>query len=108
MTHLIRMHPMTQCEVNLSDLRRKINLIFDHIEIDLGITQITLDQEDYWHAMPPEKYDVRHEIKDLGIGKLSDDWEFLCNMTDDRREAVALMLLHVAPLLECIGEQVGQ
>lgn len=95
-------------KIDLARLRRITNRIFDHMERDLGLTDVALDQDDYWHAMSPEKYNVLDRPRDLGIGKLSDDWEFLCNLSDDRREAVALMLIHVAPLLERIGEQVGQ
>ncbi len=95
-------------EVDIAALRRKINLILDHIEIDLGIRRVSLDQDDYWHVMSPDKFDVLVDPAEFGIGKLSDDWDFLKRMSDDRREAVALMLIHVAPLLERIGEQVGQ
>jgi hypothetical protein len=94
-------------DVSIPELRRVVNLILDHIEHDLGVRQIALDQDDYWHVMSPEKYDLLTNSRNLGIGKLSDDWEFLAKLPDDRQQAVALMLIHVAPLLERIGEQVG-
>jgi hypothetical protein len=94
-------------DVDITRLRQIVNLIFDHIETDLGVTKITLDQDDYWHALSPEKFNVLAQPA-LGIGKLSDDWEFLSATSNDRREAVALMLTHAAPLLEYLGEQVGQ
>jgi hypothetical protein len=94
-------------DIDIFRLRQIVNLIFDHIETDLGVHTITLEQDDYWHAASPDKFNVLAQPA-LGIGKLSDDWEFLGTIGDDRREAVALMLTHAAPLLEYLGEQVGQ
>lgn len=67
-----------------------------------------LEEDDCWDVQSPEKYRVLERPVELGVGKLSDDWEFLQNLSEDRREAVALMLLHAAPLLDYIGERVGQ
>jgi hypothetical protein len=86
-------------EVSIPELRRIVNLILDHIEHDLGVRSGVLDQDDYWHVMSPEKYDLLTNPSALGVGKLSDDLNFLAKLSDDPQQAVALMLIHVAPLL---------
>jgi hypothetical protein len=95
-------------EVKIADLRLVIGRIFDHIEHDLGYATIKLDQDDYWDVADAERYDFTRSPTNLGHGQLRDDWEFLSSIIKDKDQAVSLMLIHVAPLLRRIGEQVGQ
>ena len=95
-------------EINLSDLRLVINRILDHIEHDLGHASLKLTKDDYWEVPDSERYDLTKSPDGYVIGQLHDDWEFLSSILNDKDQAVALMLIHIAPLLRCIGEQVGQ
>ncbi len=95
-------------EINLSDLRTVVNRILDHIEHDLGHTTVKLDQDDYWEVADTERYDLTSSPNGYVVGQLHDDWEFLSSILRDKHQAVALMLTHAAPLLRCIGEEVGQ
>lgn len=95
-------------EVKIADLRLVIGRILDHIEHDLGHTVVKLDQDDYWDVADEERYDFTKSPTSLGHGQLRDDWEFLRSILEDKDQAVSLMLIHVAPLLRRIGEQVGQ
>jgi hypothetical protein len=95
-------------EIKLSELRLVINRILDHIEHDLGRESVKLDQDNYWDVADVERYDFTKSPENFGHGQLYDDWEFLSSILKDKDQAVALMLLHVAPLLRYIGEEVGQ
>ncbi len=95
-------------EIKLSELRLVVNRILDHIEHDLGLLSVKLDQDDYWDVTDGERYDFTKSPENFGHGQLHDDWEFLSSILKDKDQAVALMLIHVAPLLRCIGEEVGQ
>lgn len=95
-------------EIKLSELRLVINRILDHIEHDLGRASVSLDQDDYWDVADEERYDFTKSPQNFEHGQLHDDWEFLSSILNDKDQAVALMLIHAAPLLRCVGEEVGQ
>ncbi len=93
--------------INIADLRKITNLIFDHMEHDLDITSIVIEEDYYWDIPSKELYKVEGDHPSPGIGQLYDDWEFLSKIRD-REQAVSLMMIHVAPLLRYIGEKIGQ
>jgi hypothetical protein len=95
-------------EINIAELRLVINRILDHIERDLGHANVKLDEDNYWDVADEERYDFAKSPKNFEHGQLHDDWEFLSSILRDKDQAVALMLIHAAPLLRRIGEQVGQ
>jgi hypothetical protein len=97
---------MANLEIEIAELRLMLNRILDHIEHDLGKARITVDQDDYWDVADEERYDFTRSPRNFEHGQLGDDWEFLSAILKDKDQAVALMLLHAAPLLRCIGEQV--
>ena len=95
-------------EIKLSELRLVVNRILDHIEHDLGHVSLTLDQDDYWDVSDGDRYDLTKSPESYVVGQLHDDWEFLSSILKDKDQAVSLMLIHAAPLLRRVGEQVGQ
>lgn len=95
-------------EINIAELRVVINRILEHIEHDLGNVTVNLEEDDYWDVANEERYDFTKSPENFEHGQLHDDWEFLSSILNDKDQAVALMLIHVAPLLRRIGEQVGQ
>ena len=48
------------------------------------------------------------EPKELDIGSLSDDWEFLSKLLQSENQPVAYQLTQVAPLLRYLGEWLGE
>jgi hypothetical protein len=97
---------MANLELEISELRLVLNRILDHIEHDLGKARVTLDQDNYWDVADEERYDFAKSPQNFEHGQLGDDWEFLSAILKDKDQAVALMLMHAAPLLRRIGEQV--
>jgi hypothetical protein len=95
-------------EINISELRLVVNRILDHIEHDLGHKSVKLDQDNYWDVSDEERYDFTKTPKNFEHGQLYDDWEFLSSILKDKDQAVTLMLIHLAPLLRRIAEQVRQ
>ena len=95
-------------EIKISELRLVISRILDHIEQNLGIASVKLNQDDYWEVLDDERYDFTKTPVNYGHGQLSDDWEFLSSILKDKDQAVALMLIHVAPILQWLGEEVGR
>jgi len=64
-------------EVKLAELRAIVNLIFDHIQTDLKIESIPLEQDMYWEVPDKQRLEMMAPPSDLHIGQLYDDWEFL-------------------------------
>lgn len=95
-------------EINIQSLRAIINQIFDHIEHDLDRKRLNLEHDDYWDLLDSERYDLTTEPSGHGVGQLSDDWQFLSTVLNNKDQAIAYMLVHAAPLLRCIGESVGK
>ena len=95
-------------DVKVSELRIVVDRILEHIEQDLGVDSVPLTQDDYWTVLSKDRFDFTKSPDTCGLGKLHDDWEFLQPLLRDKSQAVALMLIHVAPILEWLGEEIGQ
>jgi hypothetical protein len=95
-------------EINIRDLREMLSRIFDHIENDLGVTEVTLDRDHYWEVPEDDLYRIEEVSPKLDIGQLSDDWHFLQPLIDDEDQALALTLIHIAPILRYLALKIGQ
>jgi hypothetical protein len=94
-------------QIRISDLRKITNLIFDHVEQDLNISSVPIEEDYYWHIPSKVVYKVEQDPPTPDIGQLYDDWEFLAKIKQ-REDAVSLAMIHLAPLLRHIGEKIGQ
>ncbi|MDR0234492.1 MAG: hypothetical protein LBI31_06820 [Zoogloeaceae bacterium] len=95
-------------EIKIADLRLAINRILDHIENELGHTSVALGQDYYWEVHDADKYDFnKTPNNNYMVGNLYDDWEFLSATLKDKDQAIAYMVVHAAPLLRYIGEEVS-
>jgi hypothetical protein len=95
-------------EINVPKWRSITNAILLHIEKDLRINDVSLDEDYYWAVAPEEFYEFRIAPTNLNVGSLCDDLEFLFPVERDERMAVSRMLLHVAPLLRYLATKIGQ
>lgn len=97
-------------EIDLRALKQVTNAILDHVINDLKIKKLAIkgDRDFYWEVPSDQLYAVKKEQPQLDMGRLLDDWEFLAPIINDKEQAVALMLIHLAPLLRYLGEEVGQ
>jgi len=91
-------------------VKQVIDAIFAHIIQDLHIENVAVPERDelYWDILLDSSNVADVPEPRIGVGKLSDDWEFLESILDDREQAVSLMLIHVAPLLRYVGTKIGQ
>lgn len=95
-------------EIEVQKLRLVAERIFNHIENDLGVRSLPLDNDYYWQIPDAELYSVDKDPPELDIGQLSEDLSFLEDVVSDREQAVSLMFLHLAPLLRYLAIKVGQ
>ena len=95
-------------EIDVGKLRLITESIFDHIETDLGVESVALDEDYYWVVPDTALYSVDKSPPQLDIGQLSEDLSFLEDLPKDREQAVSLMFLHLAPLLRYLALKIGQ
>ena len=97
-------------ELDIRELRKTVDAIFDHILNDVKVEKLTIkdDRDFYWEVPSDKLFAVKDARPQLDVGRLADDWEFLQSVCRDKQQAVALMLIHAAPLLRHIGEEIGQ
>jgi len=96
--------------LDVRELKKAVDAIFDHILNDAKVESVTIkdDRDFYWEVPSDKLFAVKGAPPQLDVGRLADDWEFLQAVCRDKEQAVALMLIHAAPLLRCLGEEVGQ
>jgi hypothetical protein len=95
---------------NVLELKRVVDIIFAHLVEDLKIEEVPIDSEHdfYWEVPSDKLFAVSESPKELDIGCLSDDWEFLKRVLSHPEEGRTVMLQHAAPLLRYIAETIGQ
>jgi hypothetical protein len=96
--------------LKVRELKAVTDAIFKHILDDLKVAEIPVrdDADFYWDVSSDQLRRMSEGPPRPDIGRLSDDWAFLESILRDQRHAVSLMLIHVAPLLRYLGEEVGQ
>lgn len=94
-------------EIQIDQLQKIANKLFDHIKNDLGITKIVLDKTFYWDMDSDQLYDIETPPK-LNMGSLHDDWEFVSSLLEKGTDPVSLSLTELAPLLRFLGEKIGR
>ena len=95
--------------INFHDLRVIINKMFDHLEHDVGVTELDIGDSLYHDVDISEKFKNFGTPPQPSLGDLIDDLEFLQPLVEqDREMAVSLMFMHISPLLKYIAHRVGQ
>ncbi len=93
--------------IDIVELRRISDLIFEHILNTLEIKSVELTEDMYWAISSNDLYDIEKDPKDFGIGQLFDDLEFLSHILDDESQAVPAMMMHLAPIFQYLATQVN-
>jgi hypothetical protein len=94
--------------IRVNELKAVIDSILTHITNDLKIDEIDLTSDYYWDIPEEQLYSTEGDPKGCTIGSLFADLEFLRSALADKDQAVALLLIHVAPLLRYVATKVGQ
>jgi hypothetical protein len=99
---------MPNPEIDLRVLKNAVNAVLDHLLEDVGLEKVKIDDSEdfYWNCEPPEMYDSSKKPAELGVGRLSDDLDFMKLIRRGESGDVSYNLVHVAPLLLYIAEKV--
>lgn len=91
-------------KVKFDDLRILLDKILKHLEED-GIKSVELESDYYWNIPKEYLYDSYEEPKELDMGQLYDDMEFLNNILEGRNEPIGHALVWLSAILRYIGEE---
>ena len=91
-------------QVKLETLEKVVHAIFEHMR-DLGVEEVELEKDYYWHIPFEQKYDVYNQPTDLTIGQLTDDWQDIVNIAGDSSNILCVHLRDVSAILRYIGEK---
>jgi hypothetical protein len=97
-------------QIEIKKLRIAFDRIFDHIEADLKVKSVPIPDSKnfYWSFDSDSEAVVTTEAPPPGVGSLRDDYEFIVNMILADYIPPSVMLIHLAPLLRHIGQEIGQ
>ena len=99
---------MDYAEIDLKVLKNAVNAVLDHLIEDLGLERIKVaaSSDHYWHCPASEVHDMSKQPAGLDIGSLSDDVDFVKLIRRGQSADASYNLVHVAPLLRYIAEQI--
>ena len=101
---------MAKTEINLKILRHTVNSVLDHLMEDIRLETVPIDpdEDSYWDCSAPGIYDAPTQPteKDLSIGRLSDDMEFIRSVRRGQAFDHTFNLVHIAPLLRYLAHTV--
>ena len=98
---------MTQ-KINLQDISRMVETIISHAVTKRGSSDVTLEQNFYWHLPSPDVYNVTKDAPEPDIGSLHDDWDFLRDIAAGEQEPLANNLVGISHLLRYVGEALAE
>ena len=101
---------MAKGEIELKTLKLAVNAVLDHLIEDLKLEKVPIDPDDdfYWQCSAPGIYNASTPPteKDLTIGRLNDDMEFIRLVRRGQAADHTINLLHITPLLRYLAEAV--
>ena len=93
--------------ISIDVLRKTINGIFDFIEKEQrGVTEIELKKNYYWSITDDVLYSMDEPPKQLAVGSLVDDYEFVLSSFKNADQQLPIMFMHIAPLLQALWQAV--
>lgn len=95
---------MTIVDVNV--VREVTDRIFDFIQRDLELWVVDLPENFYRDVAEDDLYEMGDQPKQLDVGSLADDMDFVKAAQKDPSQAISETLLHVAPLLRALATSV--
>lgn len=92
-------------KISVSELRKITEKLFNHLE-EINQDPIEITNDYYWDISEEERYNIENEPKDLTIGQLTEDWEFLQNIKKDEEQTISYAFVWLGKILQAIGEKV--
>jgi hypothetical protein len=97
--------------IHIKDLRDFMNSMFDHVERDLGLSHVDIDDSHnhFWEVQLDDMFELLEFPPVPALGSTIDSLEFVnVSIAAGAKDSYAatLMLMHVIPLLQVICHKV--
>lgn len=92
-------------KIEIQTVREVVNAIFDFVQNELGVESLTLERNFYWSIDEEQLFNMDAPPTSHDVGSLLDDVEFVMAAHGDRKQALPILLQHVAPLLRELGQK---
>lgn len=92
-------------EISVSDLKKILRLVLEELDQRDEEDNFKLEDDLYWNIRDEEWCEIYREPKDLTMGSLIDDREFLEKAICGERKLIPYDLCKLAALLRYIGQK---
>jgi hypothetical protein len=92
-------------EIEIDVIRQVTNDLIDRLRRQ-GVDRIELSADYYWDVAADVRYDQPEQPRELQMGQLTDDLEFVTELYDGTRPPVTYGLVWIASILRYIGEKI--
>lgn len=91
-------------ELKKVDIKKLIEVLINELDKLNDSTSFAFDSDLYWNITDEELYNPYKDSIELTMGSLVEDWEFLQNILDGKREMIDYDLSKLASLLRFLGK----
>jgi hypothetical protein len=92
-------------KIDIDKLRMACEIMWEHLR-ELGIDSVDIPHDYYWAVPQQDVYRFDREPVDFVTGQLSDDWQYVQQILEPDRDAIAYDLIKVSAILRAVGEEV--
>jgi hypothetical protein len=95
----------THMKVRVDELRQLTEILFTHLEAE-GRQEFDIDDDYYWVIPSEQRYNPLEAPKELTLGQLTDEWEWLSQVRQGQSEPIAYHLVWLSSVLCRVGEKI--
>lgn len=93
-----------KAELKKTEIKELMGIFLSELEKLNDSTSFAFDNDLYWNITDEELYNPYEDPKELTMGSLIEDWEFLQKVLDGKREIIDYDLYKIASLLRFLGK----
>jgi hypothetical protein len=88
--------------ITTAELRRALDAHLQHLE-DTGQAVIEVNTDGYWHVFPDDRHKDWVSPDELGLGLLSDNWQYVECIVAGTKEPFSYGLIWLGSILQTVG-----
>ncbi|PWN63548.1 hypothetical protein C1631_021440 [Chryseobacterium phosphatilyticum] len=89
-------------EIQKEDIKKLLLTLIQKLEVS-EISKFSFDKDLYWNISTEELFNIYEEPKELTIGSLKEDWEFLQKVINNDRDVLNFDFYKISAILKAIS-----
>lgn len=89
-------------EIQKEDIKKLLLTLIQKLEVS-EISKFSFDKDLYWNISTEELFNIYEEPKELTVGSLKEDWEFLQKVINNDRDALNFDFYKISAILKAIS-----